>query len=157
VTRALALALLLAAAPALAADPATLSGPAQVIDGDSLYVAAREVRLAGIDALEWDQTCTADGRSWPCGRHARAFLESLVAGKRVTCAVSGRDRYKRLLATCYVAGADVGRMLVAAGWALAYRRYSRLYVPAEETARRGKAGMWRGDFTPPEAWRRKGG
>jgi endonuclease YncB( thermonuclease family) len=56
-------------------------------------------------------------------------------------------------------GVDIGRRLVSAGWALAYRRYSMDYVAAEDEARRAKRGMWRGTFVKPwngAHWRRRG-
>jgi len=36
-------------------------------DGDSLMVGETEVRLFGVDAPEFDQTCTRAGQSWACG------------------------------------------------------------------------------------------
>jgi hypothetical protein len=42
---------------------------------------------------------------------------------------------------------------VSAGWALAYRRYSRDYVDAENEARKANRGMWRGTFVKPWDWR----
>ncbi len=45
----------------------TLSGPARVVDGDTLFVAGERIRLHGIDAPEKDQTCSIDGRDWACG------------------------------------------------------------------------------------------
>jgi len=50
-------------------------------------------------------------------------------------------------------GVDIGRRLVSAGWALAYRRYSMDYVAAENEARKAKRGMWRGTFVKPWKWR----
>jgi hypothetical protein len=50
-------------------------------------------------------------------------------------------------------GVDIGRRLVSAGWALAYRRYSKDYVDAEAEARKAKRGMWRGTFVKPWEWR----
>jgi endonuclease YncB( thermonuclease family) len=50
-------------------------------------------------------------------------------------------------------GVDVGRRLVSAGWALAYRRYSKDYVDAENQARKARRGMWRGTFVKPWEWR----
>jgi endonuclease YncB( thermonuclease family) len=44
--------------------------------------------------------------------------------------------------------------MVHTGWALAYRRYSKLYVAIEEKAKAAKRGMWRGEFVPPWEWRR---
>jgi endonuclease YncB( thermonuclease family) len=40
---------------------ADVSGPATVVDGDTLVVAGEHVRLQGIDAPEMHQTCTAYG------------------------------------------------------------------------------------------------
>ncbi len=42
---------------------AEISGPARVIDGDTLEVAGERIRLYGIDAPEKDQTCSIDGRA----------------------------------------------------------------------------------------------
>ncbi len=52
------------------------------------------------------------------------------------------------LARCTVAGEDLGKWLVANGWALAYRRYSLDYVHEESGARAARpkperlAGYW---------------
>ena len=50
-------------------------------------------------------------------------------------------------------GVDIGRRLVLAGWALAYRQYSTDYVDAEAEARRARRGLWRGTFAKPWEWR----
>jgi endonuclease YncB( thermonuclease family) len=50
-------------------------------------------------------------------------------------------------------GVDIGRRLASAGWALAYRRYSKDYVDAEDEARKARRGMWRGSFVKPWVWR----
>ena len=44
--------------------------------------------------------------------------------------------------------------IVRQGWALAYRRYSRAYVSAEDEARKSVVGIWRGKFVEPWEWRR---
>ena len=44
--------------------------------------------------------------------------------------------------------------IVSEGWALAYRKYSMEYVPAEDRARSEKRGMWAGMFVSPEEWRK---
>lgn len=45
--------------------------------------------------------------------------------------IPDRDGYGRIIAVCRkAAGQDLGRAMVLQGWALAYRRYSRRYVPA---------------------------
>ena len=60
----LAAALLLFASPALAQ---TITGPARVIDGDTLGVSGQRIRLHGIDAPEKNQTCQIEGTPWACG------------------------------------------------------------------------------------------
>jgi endonuclease YncB( thermonuclease family) len=60
--------LLTACAPAVAQSP--ISGIGKSIDGDSLHVDDKEVRLFGIDAPEFDQTCQRASGDWSCGAAA---------------------------------------------------------------------------------------
>ena len=46
---------------------ADVTGPATIIDGDTIVVAGERIRLQGIDAPELQQTCTAYGQPWACG------------------------------------------------------------------------------------------
>jgi endonuclease YncB( thermonuclease family) len=134
--------------------PSCLTGPASVIDGDTIVVAGELVRLHGIDAPELDQTFSWRGRHIFCGTMALAALEALTAGTKVRCEAVERDRHGRLVAKCFSPdGVDIGRRLVSAGWALAYRRYSTDYLDAEEEARKARRGMWRGTFLKPWEWR----
>jgi endonuclease YncB( thermonuclease family) len=83
-----------------------------------------------------------------------AALEALIAGVKVRCEVVERDRHGRLVAKVFSPnGVDIGRRLVSAGWAVAYRRYSKDYVDAEAEARKARRGMWRGTFVKPWEWR----
>jgi len=59
------------------------------------------------------------------------------------------DRYDRVVSQCFVGHVDVNEWLVAQGLALAYRRYSRAYVGAEDEARAAGRGVWAGTFEPP--------
>lgn len=79
-----------------------------VVDGDTLTVAGETVRLWGIDAPELRQTCTRTGESYPCGQVARYVLLSFVKGRTITCRERDRDRYRRIVASCQVAGRDLG-------------------------------------------------
>ena len=133
---------------------AQLSGRASVTDGDSLRLAGRQVRLHGIDAPESRQTCVANGKRWRCGAAATRALSRRIAGRSVTCQQKDRDRYGRVVAVCGVGGRDINRWMVRQGWALAYRRYSRVYVGEEKAARAARRGLWRGQFVPPWKWRR---
>jgi endonuclease YncB( thermonuclease family) len=131
-----------------------LTGPARVIDGDTIVVAGELVRLHGIDAPELDQTFWWRGERVACGMMAMAALEALTAGIKLRCEAVERDRHGRLVAKCFSPnGIDIGRRLVSAGWALAYRRYARDYVDAENEARKARRGLWRGKFIKPWEWR----
>ena len=134
---------------------AELSGRASVIDGDSIEVTGQEIRLHGIDAPEFKQTCIAGGKTWRCGRQATRALARKVSGRKVVCAQRGRDRYGRVIAVCRKNREDINAWLVSQGWALAYRRHSRAYVDEEAAAQAAKRGIWRGEFVPPWEWRNK--
>ena len=66
-----------------------------------------------------------------------------------------RDRYGRTVARCTAGGLDIGETLVRAGGAVAYTRYSRLYVDDERWARGRLRGLWAGEFVEPERWRHR--
>ena len=89
----------------------------------------------------------------PMSQLAKQALQRLVQGQDVTCKGDKRDRYKRLLAVCYVGLLDINEQMVTDGWALAYRKYSKDYVRAETGAKSRREGLWRGEFEPPWEWR----
>ena len=86
---------------------------------------------------------------------ATAVLRAIIVGQEVRCVEKGRDRYRRVLAICYVGEIDIGGELVRRGWALAYRQYGLTYVRHEAEARAAKRGLWATRFTPPWQWRRQ--
>jgi endonuclease YncB( thermonuclease family) len=132
-------------------QPADISGPARVIDGDSLVVAGVEVRLHGIDAPEYRQYCYRRGRPWRCGIDATRVLRALIANRPVACRRHEEDRYGRTVATCSVDGTDLGAAMVAGGHAVAYGAYA----VEERAARNAGRGIWSSRFDPPAAWRAK--
>ncbi len=148
--RALIIALCLLAAPALA----DVTGPARVIDGDTLEIQDQRIRLHGIDAPESRQLCRLDGKPWQCGKDATKALVDKIAHRPVTCEDLGRDRYKRIIGRCAVAGEDIESWMVVNGWALAYRRFSLDYVDEEADAQTARRGIWAGEFVKPWEWRR---
>lgn len=132
-----------------------LTGPARVIDGDTIEVQGKRIRLYGIDAPESAQRCIIRGKSRPCGEIAAGALKDLTTGIAVRCRKEDVDRYGRIVATCFDNyGFDINRNMVYTGWALAYRKYSSRYVGVEEKARAAGRGLWRGEFVPPWRWRR---
>jgi endonuclease YncB( thermonuclease family) len=74
-----------------------LTGPAKVLDGDTIIVAEQLLRLHGIDAPELDQTFWWRGQHILCGTMALAALEALTAGVKLRCEAVERDRHGRLV------------------------------------------------------------
>jgi endonuclease YncB( thermonuclease family) len=126
-----------------------IAGRVTVNDGDSVTLGKERIRLRGIDAPEFDQTCRKNGANYPCGRRARESLSALIGARPVSCSGWERDKYDRLIATCTAGGADLNRGQVEAGWAIAYGGYEA----EEEVARQKGAGLWAGSFERPRDWR----
>jgi endonuclease YncB( thermonuclease family) len=133
-----------------------IQGVGQAKDGDSLLVGGIEVRLFGIDAPEWGQSCKRDEKSWDCGAAAAEALARLVSGKSVMCWTVGTDDFQRTLARCSAGKVDVNRTLVSQGMAVAFRKYSNDYVSAELEAKAARQGLWAGEFQMPEDYRHVG-
>jgi endonuclease YncB( thermonuclease family) len=129
-----------------------------VVDGDSLEIAGRRIRLFGIDAPELHQECTtADGRAYDCGAAARRALADLIAAAAVACTPTGTS-HDRAVALCRASGRDLSEEQVRAGHALELRNFSRgRYRAAEREAQAARRGLWAGRFDEPAAWRREKG
>lgn len=128
---------------------AEIVGRARVVDGDSIFVGATEIRLYGIDAPELYQTCTRNGRPWNCGADAAQALRNAIAGREVSCRPRERDRYGRTVATCRVGGLDLAAAMIKGGYAVAYGAYEA----DEREARDARRGIWSSSFDMPSAWR----
>lgn len=154
-SRALAAALVatLAAAVALAGE-AELSGQARVLDGDTIDIGPVRVRIHGVDAPEFSQSCAArGGGEWACGREAAARLAELTRDARVLCDPRERDQYGRIVARCTAGGVDLGGTLVAEGLAWAFLRYSDDYEAVEAKARAAGRGVWQAETMTAWDWR----
>ena len=135
---------------------ADITGKPRIIDGDTIHINNTKIRLHGIDAPEMKQTCrTSKGEEQQCGRLAKQAFERLVRDQEVICKGDKRDRYKRLIAVCYVGPFNINEQMVTDGWAMAYRKYSKDYVRAEEFAKSRREALWRGTFDPPWEWRKR--
>ncbi|MCY0147393.1 thermonuclease family protein [Hoeflea sp. G2-23] len=126
-----------------------ISGVARVVDGDSLAIGKRRLRLMGIDAPEIAQNCRRDGRDYDCGVEAATYLRGLVGANPVDCRAEGVDRYGRDLVRCIAGGKDLNEAMVRAGHAVAFGDYR----VAEAAARKSRSGVWAGEFDPPKQWR----
>jgi len=135
-------------------DWRAVAGDLRVVDGDTLRLGDRTLRLYGVDAPERGQHC-ADraGRLYDCGTAAAAALAQLVADRGVECRLQGRDRFGRALGLCRSGEVELNRALVAAGWALADASALPGLASVEAEARQAQRGLWTGGFEPPAHWR----
>jgi len=101
---------------------ATISGPARVVDGDTVVVAGTTVRLKGVDAAELGTVR---------GENARRAMLALVT-KDLTCHLTGEKTWGREVGYCMTAnGIDINRAIVASRAALACPHYDDRYLRFE--------------------------
>ena len=134
-------------------------GHARVKDGDTIAIDGTSIRLIGIDACEMDQVAMAASGPWPCGEAAKRHLEAIIADQTVRCTWTRRDRWRRLLARCFVGNIDLNRTMVADGMAVVYFYRGRPtvpdLVPVEDEAKSARKGLWATIFENPLDHRRK--
>lgn len=136
--------------------PTLLVGRASIIDGDTIEIQGKRIRLFGMDAPESRQVCRdEDGHDYRCGQRAALALADKIGRRTVSCDPKDVDRYGRIVAVCKSGGEDLNGWLVREGLAVAYRRFSMDYVPMEDAARSAKRGIWAGSFVEPKEWRRR--
>jgi len=139
---------LLGASPAAALD-------LRVVNGDTLVLKGKTIRLWGIEAPELGQQCLRDGDPWYPGPEAAEALKRIVAPlSRLDCETMDKDRLGRHVAICRGGGIDIGDAMVRKGWAFDYRRYSGgTYADTERKARQRKRGVWTATCVKPWQWR----
>jgi endonuclease YncB( thermonuclease family) len=135
------------------AGHASPTGVIRVIDADTLDIGGERVRLYGLDAPEIGQPCELAGQVIDCGTWVAGLVRAEFEGQRARCTTRDIDRFGRQVATCDVAGRDMGAVIVSAGWAVAYRRFSDLYDLDEKAAAVAGRGVWAARFETPEAYR----
>ena len=141
-------------------------GIPKIVDGDTVYINNKKIRLEGIDAPEIKQQCQKPflqisaligfqlSKSYSCGTVSKKKLINKIDNSKIKCISSSKDRYKRYLATCYKDKVNLNKWMVRNGYAVAYKRYSKDYERDEEHAKENKLGMWEGSFILPEKWRK---
>jgi endonuclease YncB( thermonuclease family) len=119
------------------------------IDGDTFRVAQGafrgiKARLADVDALEMNRDYRWGESAGPFGATIACEATHLASAQAWECTSTGRsDTYGRLIVSC----AGLEEALVVRGLALAAAYHGRAreaerYLPAQERAKAGRAGMW---------------
>ena len=126
----------------------------KVVDGDTIQINGEKIRFTGIDTPELKQTCIKEGIENPCGVTAKKILINKIGNNTVECISEGKDQYKRILAECFVNNESLSSYLVRSGYAFAYRKYSKNFIPDEDYARINKLGMWSMEFDYPWDYRK---
>ncbi len=92
------------------------TGSVQVVDGDSLRKGDTDIRLYGIDAPEYRQSCRdKHNAEYSCGKLSANALRGLVRGRDVSCSSVETDRYGRAVAVCKIGDLDINGEMVRAG------------------------------------------
>jgi micrococcal nuclease len=120
-----------------------------VKDGDTIEVlfegSVQTVRLLDIDCPE---------KSQAFGMKAKQFTSDFCFGKIVTVENFGKkDKYDRILGTVTLDGKTLNEVLLKAGYAWHYKKYSdkQDYADMENNARKNKLGLWV-DENPIAPW-----
>jgi len=131
----------------------------QVVDGDSIRIATADagevdLRLASIDAPEWNQTG---------GQAAKLHLEAITAGRRATFLQTDTDRYQRAVVFMFVdvpsledvtmRTQEINAQMVADGFAWHAVKYSssERLNRLEVIAKAKRLGLWV-DPNPQPPW-----
>ena len=95
----------------------SLSGYARIIDGDSIIIRNKQVRLFGIDAPELNH---------PYGQKAKWALVRLCKGQKVLATIREVDHHGRIVADCSLEdGTDLSAEMVRQGMAIDWPKFSR--------------------------------
>ena len=141
-----------------------ITGFAKVVDGDTIKINSKKIRLYGIDAPEKKQKCKKTyitisfmsfSKDYMCGEVSTEKLIKKINKQKLNCNILDVDRYKRLIGECFKRNINLNSWMVSNGYAVAYRKYSKKYVSDEINAKNNKLGIWQGKFEMPWDYRRK--
>ena len=144
--------------PAGIAD-SPIHGQAHTIDGDTLAIGERRIRLLGIDACELSQTAqTENGQTIECGQIAKRWLEQILQ-QTVTCHPTGTDYYGRTLAHCGTERIpDIAAQGIYEGIYFLYEYRNKPtrpdLIPLKNSAKQAGRGIWSWRVQSPRQARR---
>ena len=140
-----------------------ITGIAKVIDGDTIRIVEKKIRLFGIDAPEKKQQCRKPwltisilsfSKDYPCGKISTDRLKKKINNKLLICKWINKDRYKRYIAECFKDKTNINAWMVRNGYAVAYTKYSKKFISQEIFAKKEKLGLWSGTFDMPWDYRK---
>ena len=134
----------------------------RIVDGDTVVINNKSIRLQGIDTPEIKQTCRDDsGQNYDCGIYAKIKLKQIINNNNVECSRGSIDKYGRQLSYCYVRSnkkgsnnrTNINLELVKQGYAYAYKHGNLFLSYYELRARLQKKGLFATRFEKPWKWR----
>ena len=125
----------------------------KVVDGDSLEINGARIRMDGIDAPEFFQTCfNKNNEEYSCGQEATSHLQQLIGNEKINCECLPKpDKYKRKICECFANDISLNLAMIQDGHARAYR--SDRYIKAENDAKQKQKGIWQGKHMRPALYR----
>ena len=118
-------------------------------DARTLTSGVSTVTIAGVVVPALDETCTDEaGKTWPCGRVARAELRRLIRARAVVCDTEPDAPADEFTAACKVGNTDIGLWLSAQGWARPVDTAPNAYRDAADKAVAERRGLSRARGLP---------
>lgn len=130
-------------------------GVSNVVQGDTITLAGRVVKLFGVASPEISQTCAdASGRGYRCGQQSIAWLSGWLANHQVKCHIVSENKSGLLTGVCMLGPYDIGAAIINAGWAVANTKQTQIYIDYQNQASQNKRGLWQGNFYMPWDWQK---
>ena len=134
----------------------------KVIDGDTIILNGEKIRFSGIDSPESyyrgkKQICYDGNTVVFCGDLSKKILVEKIGNNKVSCIKEKKpDKYKRILAECFVNNESLSRYLVRSGYAFDYTNYTKKnFADDQEYSKKYNLGLWKMKFDYPWTWRKK--
>ena len=99
-----------------------ITGFAKVIDGDTIKINSKKIRLYGIDAPEKKQKCKKTyltisfmsfTKDYMCGEVSTQKLIKKINKQKLNCNILDVDRYKRLIGECFKRNINLNSWMVS--------------------------------------------
>ena len=127
------------------------SGIPRVVDGNTIIIDFKSIRLHGIEAPNAEQLCEIDGENWLCGWEATNALAHIVGRHWVSCRQNRLNEGGIVDATCFAGNVlNINACMVRNGWATAQNQTNTPFLQLETLARQEQIGIWRTKYKNTE-------